>query len=163
VHGQALQTGHRLDPLSRVWSCMGVGRQHGLSPQNRVLRAAKCRRPIVRTPARDPRPFVKPISSPGSLPAWVRSVGFGVSCSPGLSGYRGMRDAEAAKAVGFTVHAGYNLCNFGDTCKGQRDPITNLTQAMSDMFQVEFHAPTSKAKAPAAFLQEVRLRVAQVD
>ena len=67
-----------------------------------------------------------------------------------------MRDAEAAKAVGFTVHAGSNLCNFGDTCKGQRDPITNLTQAMSNMFQVEFHAPTSKAKDLSGFIKEVR-------
>ncbi len=117
----------------------------------------------MRTRTRDPLPLRKKnIRAPRSLPAWVHSVGFGASCSPELAGYRGMRDAEAAKAVGFTVHADYNSCNFGDTCKGQRDPITNLTQAMSDMFQVEFHAPTSKAKALPAFIQEVRLRVVHV-
>lgn len=76
--------------------------------------------------------------------------------SPALSGYRGLRDPEAAKAVGFAAHAGSNTCNFGDTCKGQSDPISNLTKAMSDgLLQVEFHDPTAKSKPLAAFIQEV--------
>ena len=73
-----------------------------------------------------------------------------------MSGYRGMRDPEAAEAVDFTVHAGENDCITGDTCKGQRDPISNLTQAMSEnIFRVEFHAATSKAKPLAGVIQEV--------
>jgi hypothetical protein len=68
-----------------------------------------------------------------------------------------MRDPEAAKAVDFTVHAGENNCITGDTCKGQKDPISNLTQAMSaDIFRVEFHAATSKAKPLAGVIQEVQ-------
>ena len=68
-----------------------------------------------------------------------------------------MRDPEAAEAVDFTVHAGENNCITGDTCKGQKDPISNLTQAISaDIFRVEFHAATSKAKPLAGFIQEVQ-------
>ena len=68
-----------------------------------------------------------------------------------------MRDPDAAKAVDFTVHAGENDCITGDTCKGQRDPISNLTQAISEnIFRVEFHTATSKAKPLAGVIQEVR-------
>jgi hypothetical protein len=68
-----------------------------------------------------------------------------------------LRDPEAAKAVDFTVHAGENGCITGDTCKGQRDPISNLTQAVSEnIFRVEFHTATSKAKPLEGFIHEVQ-------
>jgi hypothetical protein len=76
-------------------------------------------------------------------------------CSPALSGYRGMRDPEAAKAVGFAVHAGYNPCVYGDSCEGQRDEISNLTEAVSALFHVAFHSETANAPGLRAFVQEV--------
>ncbi len=130
-------------------SVLSVGREPRGSSSNRVLRPATCRRPIVRNlcPARTVR-STSPI---------VSGLGLAVSRSPALSGYRGMRDPEAAEAVDFTVHADENDCITGDTCKGQRDRISNLTQAMSaDIFRVEFHAATSKAKPLAGFIQEVQ-------
>ena len=124
--------------MARVFS---VGREPRGSSSDRVLRPAKRRRPIVRN--------LGPACPYGLEPA--------VSCSPALAGYRGMRDPDAAKAVDFTVHAGENDCITGDTCKGQRDPISNLTQAMSEnIFRVEFHTATSKAKPLAGVIQEVR-------
>ena len=76
--------------------------------------------------------------------------------SPALSGYRGMRDPEAAKAVGATVHAWYEPCVKGDSCQGQRDEISNLTHAMSEgLFHVEFHS--QQIKSWHAFAKEVRV------
>ena len=77
-------------------------------------------------------------------------------CSPALASYLGMRDPEAARVVNFTVHAGDNRCVTGDSCRGQRDAISNLTQAMSDdLFHVEFHSATAAAKGFDTFVQEV--------
>jgi hypothetical protein len=120
-----------------------VGRQPGGSEQDRVLRAAKRGRPIVCKPL---CPFFLP---------WL-SINPAAPCSPALSGYRGMRDREAAKTVGHTVHASDNACVYGDSCRGQRDTISNLTQEMSDMFHVEFHAATAKAKSFREFIKEVQ-------
>jgi hypothetical protein len=73
-----------------------------------------------------------------------------------LASYLGMRDPEAARVVDFTVHAGDNDCVMGDSCRGQRDAISNLTHAMSDdLFHVEFHSATAVAKGFDAFVQEV--------
>jgi hypothetical protein len=70
-----------------------------------------------------------------------------------------MRDPEAAKAVGFTVHAGINNCVYGDSCQGQRDEVSNLTRAMTnDLFHVDFHSVTANTKTFEAFVQEVRVR-----
>ena len=67
-----------------------------------------------------------------------------------------MRDPAAARVVDFTVHAGDNNCVMGDSCRGQRDAISNLTRAMSDdLFHVEFHSATAAAKGFDTFVQEV--------
>jgi hypothetical protein len=66
-----------------------------------------------------------------------------------------MRDPEAAEAVGFTVHADGNKCVYGDSCQGQRDAVSNLTHAMSDLFHVQFHSVTAKAKSLEGFVLEV--------
>jgi hypothetical protein len=69
-----------------------------------------------------------------------------------------MRDPEASKAVGFTVHAGINNCVYGDSCQGQRDEVSNLTRAMTnDLFHVDFHSVTANTKTFEAFVQEVRV------
>jgi hypothetical protein len=134
----------RISARSRLAGSLGVPRRTGFYVQQSVvdrLYAASAQH----------EPFARPfhLLNSGLEPA--------VSRSPALSGYRGMRDPEAAEAVDFTVHAGENDCITGDTCKGQKDPISNLTQAMSaDIFRVEFHAATSKAKPLAGFIQEVQ-------
>ena len=98
------------------------------------------------------------IHDPGSDPRipCVGALDSAVLCSPALASYLGMRDPEAARVVNFTVHAGDNRCVTGDSCRGQRDAISNLTRAMSDdLFHVEFHSATAAAKGFEAFVQEV--------
>ena len=96
-------------------------------------------------------------SGPWHALAWHNAA---ASCSPALASHRGMRHHEAAEAVGFTVHAGDNPCMRGDSCRQQRDAISNLTRAMSNgLLRVEFHSATAKAKAYRDFINEVRPRV----
>ncbi len=98
------------------------------------------------------------IHDPGSDPRipCVVALNSAVLCSPALASYLGMRDPEAARVVNFTVHAGDNDCVMGDSCRGQRDAISNLTHAMSDdLFHVEFHSASAVAKGFDAFVQEV--------
>ena len=132
-----------LDARAGLAGSLGAPLKTGLYVQRSVverLYAASA----IHDPAADPR--IPCVVAPESA----------ILCSPAMASYLGMRDPAAARVVDFTVHAGDNNCVMGDSCRGQRDAISNLTRAMSDdLFHVEFHSATAAAKGFDAFVQEV--------
>ena len=76
--------------------------------------------------------------------------------SPSLAGHRGLKDPEIAKYLGNTLHSASDKCLTLDSCAAVNDIISTLTRAMSGgLFQVEYHAATSKAPSYESFVLEV--------